>query len=225
MATDRDTPARSKHRHSEALEAYRAAVRARPGYAAAWGNLGMTAYLLGRFEEAGGGVRNSPDVGPGLFRYAADPTASMGSLAASAAPISNASLIASRASNPRTAPLRTASVAVLRSFERRKPARSAPSVVRVDRLVDSKGRPAGPPITMARSWRNSVPLRSSWNRRAPPRGAIGKPGRWRCAGSQPRQDAPDIVRRRWPGWRKPVVRSVLIRQLVSRKRDDQIAFQ
>jgi len=31
--------------------------------------------------------------------------------------------------------------------------------------------------------------------------------------------------RRWPGWRKPVVRSVSIRQLVSRKRDDQIAFQ
>src|SRR3989442_14560899 len=52
MATDRDTPARSRHRHSEALEAYRAAVRARPGYAAAWGNLGMTAYLLGRFEES-----------------------------------------------------------------------------------------------------------------------------------------------------------------------------
>jgi hypothetical protein len=112
----------------------------------------------------------------------------MGSLAASAAPITNASLIASRASNPRTAPLRTASVAVLRSLERRKPARSAPSVVRVDLLVDSKGRPAAPPITIARSWRNSVPLRSSWNRRAPPRGAIGK--RSRCAGSQPRQDVP-----------------------------------
>jgi hypothetical protein len=114
----------------------------------------------------------------------------MGSLAASAAPITNASLIASRASNLRTAPLQTASVAVRRSLERRKPARSAPSVVRVDLLVDSKGRPAGPPITMARSWRNSVPLRSSWTRRAPSRGAIGKPGRCRCAGSQPRQDAP-----------------------------------
>jgi hypothetical protein len=42
-------------------------VRVRPGYAAAWGNLGMTAFLLGRDGEAAVAFARAEALQPGYF--------------------------------------------------------------------------------------------------------------------------------------------------------------
>lgn len=54
-------------RHDEALEAYRSAVRARPAYVSAWGNLGMTAYLLGRYRESAEAFERARTLAPDYF--------------------------------------------------------------------------------------------------------------------------------------------------------------
>jgi len=54
-------------RHNDALGAYRSALRVRPGYANAWGNLGMTAYLLGRYREAAEAFETARELVPDYF--------------------------------------------------------------------------------------------------------------------------------------------------------------
>ena len=54
-------------RHGGALEAYRSAVRARPAYVSAWGNLGLTAYLLGRYRESAEAFETAQKLTPDYF--------------------------------------------------------------------------------------------------------------------------------------------------------------
>jgi tetratricopeptide (TPR) repeat protein len=54
-------------RHAEAAQAYREAVRVRPDYAAAWGNLGLSAILIGEYGEAREAFDRARALVPGYF--------------------------------------------------------------------------------------------------------------------------------------------------------------
>jgi tetratricopeptide (TPR) repeat protein len=59
-------------RHAEAAQAYREAVRIRPGFANAWGNLGLSAILIGQYDEAREAFDRASALEPGYFEARPD---------------------------------------------------------------------------------------------------------------------------------------------------------